>query len=171
VRLSGRIICDGGDGLHGPTKERASLIRAYEPDPRHLLAILQDLQESERYLSTEAMREVAAYLDVPESRVYAVATFYKALSLKPKGDKTIKVCLGTACHLRGAGAVLASLERALGIRCGETTADGRFSLETVNCVGACAMAPVVMVEDRTYGGMSPSAVAGMLERESDHEAE
>jgi NADH-quinone oxidoreductase subunit E len=73
--------------VYGPTKERASLIRAYEPDPRHLLAILQDLQESERYPSTEAMREVAAYLGVPESRVYAVATFYKALSLKPRGTR------------------------------------------------------------------------------------
>jgi NADH-quinone oxidoreductase subunit E len=158
-------------GLSGPNGDRAQLIRAYEPDPRHLLAILQDLQEREKYLSVEAMKEVAAHLGVPESRVYAVATFYKALSLQPKGNSTIKVCMGTACHLRGAGAVLASLERALGVRCGETTEDGRFTLETVNCVGACAMAPVVMVGERTYGGMTSSGVAEMLERESGHEAE
>ena len=145
------------------------LLRRYPPHPRYLLTILQDIQGTCRYLPREVLDRVGAYLRVPPSRVYGVATFYKALSLTPRGRKTVKVCMGTACHLRGAPQVLAALESALGIRSGGTTEDGAFSLETVNCLGACALAPVVMVEDRPYGAMSPAKVAALLEEERSRE--
>jgi len=134
------------------------IMDAYPANPRFLLPILQDIQHTERHLSTDAMKAVARYLDVPDSKVYAVATFYKSLSLTPKGEVEIKVCLGTACHLRGAGEIVRGLEGALGVKAGETTADGKFSLETVNCLGACALAPVVMTGETVRGGMSAAQI-------------
>lgn len=104
------------------------------------------------------MKAVAKYLDVPDSKVYAVATFYKALSLTPKGEVEIKVCMGTACHLRGAGEIVRELEKDLGVKSGETTPDGKFSLETVNCLGACALAPVVMTGETVRGGLSAAQI-------------
>lgn len=134
------------------------ILAAYPAHPRFLLPILQDVQHSEKYLSTEAMKAVASYLGVPDSRVYAVATFYRALSLKPRGGVEIKVCMGTACHLRGAGAIVRALERSLGVKSGETTPDGKFSLETVHCLGACALAPVVMTGESVRGGLSAEQI-------------
>lgn len=127
------------------------VLRSYPRDQRYLLAILLEIQEKEKYLSVDSMRNVAEYLSVPESRVFAVATFYGTLSLKKKGARVIRVCNGTACHLKGAASVLQGLARTLGVEPPGTTADGEYSLESVNCVGACALAPVVMVGDRTYG--------------------
>lgn len=147
------------------------LIRAGPRHPRFLLPLLQDIQSRYRYLPREALKQVAEYLEIPESRVYAVATFYKALSLEPRGEKTVKVCMGTACHLRGAGGVLEALSRKLGIAPGETTPDLAYTLETVNCLGACALAPVVTVNDRVYGQMNPKRVAELLEKEGSLEAE
>ncbi len=146
------------------------LLRSTPRHPRFLLPLLQDIQYRFRYLPRDALRLAAGHLGIPESRVYAVATFYKALSLTPRGEKTIKVCLGTACHLRGAGSVLDALSRTLGVQPGGTTEDLRFTLETVNCLGACALAPVVTVNDRVYGQMSPGRVADLLEEEAGHEA-
>ena len=146
------------------------LLRSTPRQPRFLLPLLQDIQYRFRYLPRDALRLAAGHLGIPESRVYAVATFYKALSLTPRGEKTIKVCLGTACHLRGAGSVLDALSRTLGVQPGGTTEDLRFTLETVNCLGACALAPVVTVNDRVYGQMSPGRVADLLEEEAGHEA-
>ncbi|QTX33008.1 NAD(P)H-dependent oxidoreductase subunit E [Aminithiophilus ramosus] len=140
------------------------ILEAYGREERFLLPILQDLQERFRYLPRPALAEVARYLSVSESRVYAVATFYKAFSLTPKGRKSIKVCTGTACHLRGAGALLDALEKELGVAVGGTTADGQFTLETVNCLGACALAPVFTVEDQVYG-KSAGRLGEILERE------
>jgi NADH:ubiquinone oxidoreductase subunit E len=111
------------------------------------------------------MKMVAEYLGVPESRVFSVATFYKALSLVPQGKKVIKVCNGTACHLRGAPKLVEALEKELGIKNGETTEDGLFTIQTVNCVGACAMAPVVMVNDRVYGKVTISQIPEIIEEE------
>jgi NADH:ubiquinone oxidoreductase subunit E len=138
--------------------------------PRFLLPLLQDIQSRCRYLPRAALKLAAEHLGIPESRVYAVATFYKALSLTPRGEKTVKVCLGTACHLRGAASVLDALSKALGISPGGTTEDLRFTLETVNCLGACALAPVVTVNDRVYGQMTPGRVAELVEKENPHEA-
>ncbi|MBP2146991.1 NADH-quinone oxidoreductase subunit E [Methanofollis sp. W23] len=157
----------GGMGDH---KEVQEILGAYPRDPRHLLAALQDIQAEYKYLSIESMKEVARYLGVSESQVFSVATFYKALSLVPLGKKVIKVCAGTACHLRGAPRLVEAVEDALGIRDGETTEDGQFTLQTVNCVGACAMAPVVVVNERVYGKMGIADIPGMIETERKDEA-
>ncbi|WP_281425806.1 NADH-quinone oxidoreductase subunit NuoE [Methanofollis formosanus] len=141
------------------------IIEGYPKEPRYLLAALQDIQENQTYLSVESMKLVAEYLGVPESRVFSVATFYKALSLVPQGKKVIKVCNGTACHLRGAPKLVEALEQELGIKNGETTEDGLFTIQTVNCVGACAMAPVVMVNDRVYGKVTISQIPEIIEEE------
>lgn len=133
----------------GETSHVLMILRSYPQDQRYLLAILLDIQEKEKYLSIDAMHDVAEYLGVPESRVFAVATFYDTLSLKKKGRSVIRVCNGTACHLKGAASVLRSLAQTLDVELPGTTADGEYSLEIVNCIGACALAPVVMVNGRT----------------------
>lgn len=147
------------------------LFKATPRHPRFLLPLLQDIQSRYRYLPRASLKLVAEHLGIPESRVYAVATFYKALSLTPRGEKTVRVCLGTACHLRGAASVLDALSRSLGIPPGGTTPDMRFTLETVNCLGACALAPVVTVNEQVYGQMTPGRVAELVETESRHEAD
>ncbi|WOF16426.1 NADH-quinone oxidoreductase subunit NuoE [Methanoplanus sp. FWC-SCC4] len=128
-----------------------SIIYSYPDDPRYLLPILQDIQEKEHYISVEAMQQVAKSLKVPEAQVYSVATFYKALSLVPQGKYVIKMCNGTACHIRGSIKILEAFEKELDIKNEETTKDGMFTLQTVNCLGACALAPVVMINDRVFG--------------------
>ena len=140
----------------------AEVLHKHTQDPRYLLAVLLDIQESENYISIEAMRLVAEYLGISESRVFAVVTFYRTLSLKKKGRKIIRVCMGTACHLRGSESVLYELEKKLGIKSGGSTDDGEYSLETVNCVGACALAPVITCGEDTFGRMGPSRIAELL---------
>ncbi|WAI02583.1 NADH-quinone oxidoreductase subunit NuoE [Methanogenium organophilum] len=144
---------------------------SYPAQPRYLLAILQDVQEKEHYISVDVMRSVAAYLNVPESRVYSVATFYKALSLVPLGKNVIKMCDGTACHIRGSPEVLKAFEKELGIKNGETTEDGMFTLQTVNCLGACALAPVVTINDRVFGKVRVKDVPGIIQEVLEDETE
>ncbi|MDR1112086.1 MAG: NAD(P)H-dependent oxidoreductase subunit E [Deltaproteobacteria bacterium] len=132
------------------------ILRTRPPEPRHLLALLQEIQARFRYLPKEAMLAVAGYLDVPLARVFSVAGFYKALSLTPKGERLVTVCQGTACHLRGASGLVGALEKRLGIGLGQTSADGRYGLESVNCLGACALAPVATVDGTVHGHLSPS---------------
>lgn len=144
------------------------ILGAYPAQGRFLLPILQDIQDHYHFLPKDHLKTVAARLAVPESRVFAVATFYRAFSLEPRGRKSVKVCLGTACHLRGAGKILRFLEETLGVQAGGTTADGMFTLETVNCLGACALAPVVMVDERVYGRITPEKLTGILEEEREH---
>ena len=154
----------GGD-LLGKIESVHELIHKYPSEPRFVLPLLQDIQETEKYLPVEAMKAVASYLGVPESRVYAVATFYGSLSLKKKGEKIVRVCMGTACHLRGAGALAAELEKELGIKNGQTSPDGLFSLESVNCLGACALAPVMTVNEEVHGGVAPAAIHDIIQKE------
>ena len=134
------------------------ILASRPPEARHLLALLQALQARYRHLPEPALRAVAERLSLPLTRVFAVAGFYRALSLKPKGEKIIQVCCGTACHLRGAPALVESLERHLNLKSGTTSPDGRYTLETVNCVGACALAPVVMAGEEVYGGQTAETV-------------
>lgn len=121
------------------------------------------------YISVEAMREVAEILDIPQSRVYSVATFYKALSLVPLGKNVIRICNGTACNIRGAPKILKAFEDELGIKNGETTEDGLFTIQLVNCLGACALAPVVTINDQVYGKVKIKDIPGIIEevREND----
>ena len=127
-----------------------------------LVSVLQDVQVEYRYLPQEALEQVSDGLDVPLSQVYSVATFFKAFSLEPRGRHLINVCLGTACHVRGAVRVLEKLERDLCICQGKTTPDLKFSLETVNCVGACALGPMVIVDDDYHGEMNTDKVESIL---------
>lgn len=146
----------------GETGRVAVVLQSYRRDPRHLLAILLDIQEQEKYLSPGAMRLVAEYLGIPESRVFAVATFYGSLSMEKKGAARLRVCNGTACHLKGAASVLRGLAEALGLERAGTTPDGEYTLEIVNCVGACAMAPVIMIDNQAYGKIDPNDPASIL---------
>jgi NADH-quinone oxidoreductase subunit E len=148
------------------TKELAaqvdSILDRYQHDPGMLVSILQDIQAEYNYLSREALERVSSCLSVPLSQVYSVATFFKALSLKPRGRHLINVCLGTACHVRGAVKVLEAMERELSIKSGETSEDLSFTLETVNCVGACALGPVVIIDGEYHGQMTSEKVKGVL---------
>lgn len=139
-----------------------SIIKNHSQDKRHSLAILQDLQAAFGYIPREAFDILSQYLNVKIARLYAMATFYKALSLTPKGKHLIRVCDGTACHLRGAPVLLDALERSLKIKPGETSADALFTLETVNCLGACAIAPVMVVDDQYYPKVKPDQVEAIL---------
>lgn len=132
-------------------KRIEEIIHSYQPDRRYALAIMQDMQREFQYVPREGMEALAEELQCPVSSLYAMATFYKALSLVPKGKHIIKCCDGTACHIRGASTLIDGIRRELKIGPGETTQDGMFSLETVNCLGSCALAPVLVVDDVYYG--------------------
>lgn len=132
-------------------KNMREIIESYDPDQRYALAIMQDMQRTFQYVPREGLELLASYLGCPVSSLYSMATFYKALSLVPKGVHIIKCCDGTACHIRGASTLLEGIGRELGIGPGETTPDGQFSLETVNCLGSCALAPVMVIDDVYYG--------------------
>ena len=110
------------------------------------------------------MRRLAEVLKVPESKIYAMGTFYKALSLEPRGRHTVKVCMGTACHLKGSAQILETIEREFNVKRNHTTKDMRFTLESVNCVGACAMAPVLVVDDDYFGHTRSSKVNDLLKK-------
>ncbi len=130
------------------------ILQSYPADQHYSLAIMQDLQHEFQYIPREGLEELADYLSVPLSSLYSMATFYKALSLKPKGKHIIKLCDGTACHIRGSMTLVEGVTRVLGIADGETTEDGLFSLELVNCLGSCALAPVMVIDDTYYGRMT-----------------
>jgi NADH:ubiquinone oxidoreductase subunit E len=140
------------------------IIDRYQARPTALIMVLQDIQKHYRYLPIEALQLVARKMDLPIAQIYGVATFYRAFSLKPKGKNHICVCTGTACHVRQADVIVNRLETSLGIRTGETTKDQEFSLETVNCLGACALGPLVMANDTYHGNMTVAKVATMLDR-------
>lgn len=138
------------------------VVESYPRDKRYSLAILQDLQRSFGYVPKEAFKELSRYLRIKVSALYSMATFYRALSLKPKGKHVIRVCDGTACHIRGAPVLLDALQRTLGIQAGETTEDGIFTVETVNCLGACAIAPVMVVDGQYHPKVKPDQVETIL---------
>ena len=140
------------------------ILHSYPAQQRYSLAMLQDMQRRFNYIPREGMEALASYLDCPLSALYAMATFYKALSLQPKGRHIIKLCDGTACHIRGAVNLVGGVERLLGIRAGETSADGQFSLELVNCLGSCALAPVMVVDDTYYGKVTMERLPEILGR-------
>jgi NADH-quinone oxidoreductase subunit E len=120
-------------------------------DQSALIAILQDIQRQEGYLPRETLMVLAEKMEVPLTRIYGLATFYRSFSLKPTGRHRIGVCLGTACHVRGGGAVLDRLERDLAVRAGGTTTNRRFTLETVRCLGCCSIGPVIRVDKDIFG--------------------
>ena len=129
---------------------------------RALVQVLQDIQDRYRWLPPEALEHVAETLGVPLAQVYGVATFYRAFSLAPRGRHVCTVCLGTACHVRGGRAVLEAFERRLGIAAGQTTSDGAYTLERVNCLGACALAPLAVVDGRVHARLTEAKVEAVL---------
>jgi len=143
-------------------EEVKRVLKKHNNDKSLLVDILQDIQAEIGYLPKEVLQETSQLLGVPVSRVYSVATFFKAFSLTPRGRNLINVCLGTACHVRGAGKVLEKIEQQLNIKTGETTRDLKFTLETVNCVGACALGPMVIIGEDYHGEMTPEGIVSVL---------
>ena len=141
-----------------------AIIARYEKSEESLLAALQDFQREFNYVPEDGIKRLSETMNVPLSKIYAMGTFYKALSLNPRGRHVIKVCTGTACHLKGADLMVEAIERDLKVKCGGTTQDKNFTLETVNCVGACAMAPVVVVGADYHGNISPSKVTDTIKK-------
>ena len=138
------------------------VLEKYQRDKSALIDILHDTQSEIGYLPREALEKIGAGLGVPLSRVYSVATFFKAFSLTPRGRHLINVCMGTACHVRGSDKVLEQMEKELGIKTGANTPDLKFTLETVNCVGACALGPMVIIGEDYHGEMTPDKVGEVL---------
>ena len=131
---------------------------------KHLITVLENIQSYYNYLPEEALREVAKELDIPLRDVYGVATFYKSFSLNPRGKHLVSVCLGTACHVRGAPAIASEFEKQLKIKPGETTPDNEFTLETVNCLGACALGPIVVVDGKYFSSVKTKNVKQIIDK-------
>jgi NADH-quinone oxidoreductase subunit E len=142
----------------------SEILDRYPADRTSSLAVLEDIQAEYRYVPREAMEMVADKLGMHLSEVYQLATFYKAFSLTPKGDFIVKVCLGTACHVGGGSRILNALEKELGVKAGSTTDDNKFSLEAIRCVGACALGPMVLVNERLYSKVTPAEAEDLVER-------
>jgi NADH-quinone oxidoreductase subunit E len=138
------------------------IVARYEGQPASLIPVLQDIQDEFNYLPKEELLAVAQRLQVPLTQVYSVATFFKMFSLEPKGRHQIRVCLGTACHLRGGQRLVESMVRRLGVEVDHTTEDLNFSLETVGCLGSCAQAPLMMIDDRYFGSMAVDKITKVL---------
>jgi len=138
------------------------IFAGYKGRQEELIPILQEAQGAFRYLPAAALREIARFLQITENTVYGVATFYAQFKLTPLGRTVIRVCRGTACHVRGSSKVLAEIEKQLGIKAGETTPDLEYTLETVACIGACALAPTMTIDGETYGKMTAKKVAEVL---------
>ncbi len=139
------------------------ILDKYNYDKGFLVSILQDIQAEYYYLPKEVLVQTSQALELPISQIYSVATFFKAFSLKPRGRHLISVCTGTACHVRGAVRIVEELERRLDVPQGEMTKDGKFTLETVRCVGACALGPLVTVDGEYYGQMKTDKLSSLLD--------
>jgi NADH-quinone oxidoreductase subunit E len=139
-----------------------AILAHYSGQSSDLIAILQEAQEKFGYLPAEVMQRVARFLHLTDNMVYGVSTFYAQFSFVPTGRRKITVCRGTACHVRGGARILREIERRLGIRPGQTTPDMEYSLETVACIGACALAPTMRIGKETYGQMTTKKVAEVL---------
>jgi NADH-quinone oxidoreductase subunit E len=146
------------------TKAIDRIVKKYNYEHSSIIAILQDLQELESYLPEEDLEYLSEKLSMPLSKIYRIATFYNAFSLTPRGKYLINVCLGTACHVRGAAKVLDRIKMYLGVEVGQMTKDKLFSLETVNCLGACAMGPIVVAGSDYHGQMTPAKVASTIKK-------
>lgn len=140
------------------------IIESHSHEKSALIAVLQEIENSYGYLPAWTLRQVSEKLEVPLIQVYGVASFYDAFHLTPRGKHLIRVCLGTACYLRGSTRVLEALERELGIKDGETTPDLEFSIQSVRCLGACALAPVTIIDERYFDKMTPTKINSVLKR-------
>lgn len=144
------------------SEELAKILSSYQGKRDELIPILQEIQEKFGYLPGNEMKKVAKFLRIPESEVYGVGTFYGLFKLKPSGKKTVVVCRGTACHVKGGARILKELERLLGVSPGQTTPDMEYTLETVACIGACALAPNLVIGKEIYGQMNTKKLRGLF---------
>ena len=140
------------------------VIHQYARIPGSLIPVLTACQEIVGYLPIELQDYISQGLNLPGSNIYGVVTFYSFFTMVPRGRHTIKVCMGTACYVRGIGEILDRIQSNLNLKVGDTTADRRFSLEAVRCLGACGLAPVVVVDDETHGGVTSDRILNILER-------
>lgn len=144
------------------SSEIDKIIKQYGKKESAILAILQDIQTQEKYLPKEVLEQVSQKMQLPMTDIFRIATFYNALSIKPRGRHKVDVCLGTACHVRGGTKIVDKLSRDLGIQVGETTKDKRFTLESVRCVGCCSLGPVMVVDGNVFGRLTQEKVPGLL---------
>lgn len=151
-------------GTEQQRKELAAVIEESRAIPGCLVHVLQRAQSIYGYLPIEVQTYIAEGLGVSLSEVYGVATFYSQFSLTPKGKHRISVCLGTACYVKGSDKILEAVEKELGIKCGECTEDGLFSIDSCRCVGACGLAPVMMIGEEVYGKLTPEMVKGIIDK-------
>lgn len=140
------------------------IIDKYQGDASSLIQVLLEIQRENRWLPNEALKKVSKKLGVPLNQIQHIATFYKAFSLIPKGRHEVQVCLGTACHVRGGPRILDRVEEVLGIQAGQTTTDMEFTLETVNCLGCCALGPVMVIDGKYHGKIAPTAAEEVLKK-------
>ncbi len=155
------------------TDKLPGLIEKYNNENGTVIGLLQDIHEAYGYLPEEILNQVSAEIEVPLSTLYSLATFYSSFRLEPMGKHHICTCVGTACHVKGAPFVVDTIERELGIKAGETTPDGNFTFDTVNCLGACALAPLVVVDDEYHGKMDQKKAQKLVNaigKEGDDEA-
>ncbi|HDJ29021.1 MAG TPA: NAD(P)H-dependent oxidoreductase subunit E [Proteobacteria bacterium] len=138
------------------------IVAKHDGEPSSLIQVLLEIQSEHHWLPMDVLKRVSQKLQVPMTRIQHIATFYKAFSLVPKGSHEIHICVGTACHVRGAQRVLDMVEDMTGIKPGETDLDLKFSLETVNCLGCCALGPVMEIDGKTHGKMTPAETADVL---------
>jgi len=144
------------------TSTLETILDHYDRDPANIISVLQDIQAEANWLPEEDLRYVSAQLEIPLSKMMALVTFYQAFSLKPRGRHIVSVCLGTACHVRGAERIVSAVERELGIQGGETDKDLQWTLETVGCLGACALGPIVVVDGEYHGQMTSVKASRLL---------
>ena len=156
-------------GTKAQEEQLMSVIEQNKNVPGSLLPVLHEAQEIYGYLPIEVQQMVADGLGVSLSEVFGVATFYSRFSLTPKGKHRISVCLGTACYVKGSDKILTEIENLLGIKSGECTPDGLFSIDSCRCVGACGLAPVMMIDEDVYGKLTPKEVANILKKYQDEE--
>jgi len=141
-----------------------AILERHNREPANVIAILQDIQSEANWLPEEDLRYVCVQLNIPLSKMMALATFYKAFSLHPRGRHIVQACLGTACHVRGAVRILSAIERELGIEGGQTDQDLQWTLETVGCLGACALGPIVVVDGEYHGQMTSVKATRLLQK-------
>ncbi len=156
-------MCECNCGENCKDEKMEQILNKYTKDKSNLIQILNEVQESYGYISKKSQLAISEYLNMPMAEIYGVITFYSRFTLKPKGKYNISVCLGTACYVKGSEKVLDRLKEKLGIDVGETTPDGKFSIEATRCIGACGLAPVFTVNDEVYGNATPELMDKVLE--------
>ena len=157
--------CCGGNNANAlPLDKANSILTKYKDTKGALIPVLQATQNAYGYLPKEILVHISKEMNIAISQIYGVITFYSQFHLQPRGKNIIRVCQGTACHVRGAKTILETVEKSLGIKPGETSADASFTLETVACIGACGLAPVLMINDDTHGRLTPDIIPNILKK-------